>query len=177
MENVFKKYEIPFAGLSIGAHKYTFSVDESFFTKFDKSPISKGLIESDLLFDKRETMFVLTFEIGGTVNVECDRCLEAFDYPIGGEYTVYVKYEDQREQKENNDVFYISRGESKINVAEMLYDFINLCVPMQKAHPVNEEGVYGCNPKILELLDKHSSENKDDKVDPRWEQLKGLIKD
>jgi uncharacterized metal-binding protein YceD (DUF177 family) len=35
------------------------------------------------------------------------------------------------EQEEDPDVYYISRSESHLHLAEWIYEFINLSIPMQ----------------------------------------------
>jgi len=42
------------------------------------------------------------------------------------------------EEEGDPDVFYISRGESHINIENLIYEFINLSIPMHKVCGYND---------------------------------------
>jgi uncharacterized metal-binding protein YceD (DUF177 family) len=71
---------------------------------------------------------------------------------------------------EDADVAYISKSESHLNVAEWIYEFINLSIPMQRIHPDNSDGKSGCDPKILEMLENMSQQS-GEKDNPIWKDL------
>ena len=50
------------------------------------------------------------------------------------------------EQEDDPDVYYISRGESHIDVANWIYEFINLSIPMQKTCSFEKMDGPHCNP-------------------------------
>ena len=58
------------------------------------------------------------------------------------------------EQEEDPDVYYISRGESHLHLADWLYEFINLSIPLQKMCKPEEIGGPKCNTEVLEKLRK-----------------------
>ena len=108
-----KTYFIPFIGLKQGIHHFTYKIDENFFSCFSDSLIKKGKINVELDFDKKENFFVLNFMIKGTVNVECDRCLDYFDMPISSNNKIVVKYDEELRNQNDQDAFdiiYISRA-------------------------------------------------------------------
>ncbi len=77
------------------------------------------------------------------------------------------------EQEEDPDVFYISRGESHLNVEAWIYEFINLSLPMQKSCSYeNMDGPY-CNKAVKEMLKKMEDSIPEKKENPIW---KGLDK-
>ena len=49
------------------------------------------------------------------------------------------------DQEDDPDVYYISRGESHIDVANWIYEFINLSIPMQRMCGPDEIGGPSCN--------------------------------
>ncbi len=62
--------------------------------------------------------------------------------------------EVMNEQEEDPDVYYIGRGESHIDVANWIYEFINLSIPMQKTCDYEKmDGPY-CNPAAMDVLKK-----------------------
>ena len=80
------------------------------------------------------------------------------------------------DQEEDPDVYYISRGESHLDVAEWIYEFINLSLPMQKTCDFEKMDGPHCNKAALEMLKKLEIEEakaKEQKENPIW---KGLEK-
>ncbi len=59
------------------------------------------------------------------------------------------------EQEDDPDVYYIGRSESHIDVANWIYEFINLEHPDAERHAVlkNADGPY-CNPSAMDVLKK-----------------------
>ena len=77
---------------------------------------------------------------------------------------------EELEGDEDPDVAYISKTESHLNVADWIYEFINLSIPMQRIHPDDANGKSGCNPKVLEMLEK-MNQQEGDKKNPIWKDL------
>ncbi len=124
---------------------------------------------------------LLKFEIGGTLEVTCDRCNNNLPLDLWDEFNITVKMVEEPElmndQEEDPDVYYISRGESHLDVANWIYEFINLSIPMQKTCGYDKMNGPNCNPAALEALNKMEPEenvdNKEKKDNPIW---KGLEK-
>ena len=172
-------YSIPFPGLKVGKHEFTYEIDGKFFENFEYSPIKDGDVYVHLTFDKRETFFVLSFFIDGSVIAECDRCMEDFELPINGNYTTFVKYENEEDAEGNDEVMLINDQDIIINVANLIYENINLSLPLHKTCDMSVLGKKSCNPEILKILkEKASQEEKPDAepIDPRWEKLRNLNK-
>ncbi len=123
-------------------------------------------------------MFVLEFTIHGTVELNCDRCNEPLNYELHSNEKIIFKFGE--EGFENSDeVIVLARSEHELNVAEYIYEFINLGVPIIHIHPDLENGESGCNKEVLEVLkrlsvDTEEKENPEVVIDPRWEALKKL---
>jgi uncharacterized metal-binding protein YceD (DUF177 family) len=76
-------------------------------------------------------------------------------------------------QEEDPDVYYIGSGESHLHVAEWIYEFINLSIPMQRTCNYEKmDGPY-CNPAALDMLKKMTGPETEKKENPIW---KGLEK-
>src|SRR4051812_1098559 len=124
------QFNIPFAGLSLGDHTFSYHIDSQFFDQFEHSVIHKGELEVELSFRKQETMLLLGFKIGGHSTVKCDRCAVDFELPMTGLWEMIVKLgEGNREISEN--MVEISRNAYEINVAQMMYEYITLMVPQR----------------------------------------------
>ena len=59
--------------------------------------------------------------------------------------------------EEDPDVFYISRTESHLHLAEWIYEFVLLSVPNQRMCGEEEIGGPQCNKEILAMLNKMKS--------------------
>ena len=170
-------YLIPFIGLKQGIHPFNYTINKDFFINFPDSLVQEGSILVDLNFDKKENFFVLDFNIKGIVNVECDRCLDYFDLPVQGQYTIIIKFNDELRNENDmgdSDIIYISRNDTVIDVTQLIYEFVNLSVPMHKTHSEDSAKNSTCNPKIIGLLKNYTSDASEKETDPRWNELKKL---
>ncbi|MCS6934853.1 MAG: DUF177 domain-containing protein [Chitinophagales bacterium] len=171
-----KEYQIPYTGLKVGIHRFEYDVDHRFFRHFEGALINECNVKVKVEFEKKETFFIIRFFVDGTVRVECDRCLEPFDKEIFGDYVLYVKFsDDPASLADDDEVMYICREDPVIDIAQAVYDYINLCIPIQVIHPKTADGHEGCNPEVLKYLRTSAHEKTDDsEVDPRWAALKKL---
>jgi uncharacterized metal-binding protein YceD (DUF177 family) len=107
---------------------------------------------------------LLKFDVGGTAEVNCDRCGNKLQLQLWDEFKITVKMVDEpevmNEQEEDPDVYYISRGESHLFVGDWIYEFINLSIPMQKMCGPDEIGGPQCNKEVLEKLRQMEDEAK-----------------
>ncbi len=172
-----RQYSISHVGLKIGIHQFHYEIDSRFFKEFEGSLIDECKVNVKLELEKKETLFILNFFIDGTVKVICDRCSEAFDKEIFGDYQCLVKYKDERnpDLEDTDELLFIAREDAHIDVSGLIYDYINLSLPMQKIHPHKSDGKSGCNPEVLKYL--RVKEVKEESEDPRWEALKKFKSD
>ena len=172
--DALKDFNIPYVGLKNGEHLFEYQIGKRFFDSFESTAIHDGDIKVKLVFDKKDNFFTLNFSIDGTVRVPCDRCLELFDEEIFNDFRIYVKFEE-REGKigDEEDVIYLSKSDSHLDLAPIIYDFIHVSVPMQNIHPDDANGHSTCNPEVLKKL---QSAKDQEEPDPRWEALLKLKK-
>ena len=119
---------------------------------------------------------LLKFEIGGKLEVICDRCNSNLPLDLWEEFNLVVKLVDDpelmNEQEEDPDVYYMPRGQSHLQLADWMYEFINLSIPMQKTCEYPDMSGPYCNPSVRDLL-KRMNDEKENKQNPLW---KGLEK-
>ena len=144
-----KEYTIPISGLKEGVHQFDFQIDNAFFEHFEASPIQKADLKVDFYFDKQSGMYVLIFEVDGKVSVECDRCLAEFEMPIKSSNTLIAKFDAS--EADDADIIHIPKSEVVINVAEFIYEFIVLSVPIMKKH---EDAGEECPEDVFDYLNK-----------------------
>jgi len=161
------QFNIPVSGLRDKVHRFDFQLDKSFFQCFSESPIKDGNIEVQLEFDKRPDLYVLTFDIKGTVKAICDRCLEEFDLPLCANQSLLAKFDNS--EHEEAEVIYILQGTKKLNVAKYIYEFVNLAMPIIKMH---EKAGEECKKDMLKHLSSYQQEKEASDQNPVWAALK-----
>lgn len=173
-----REFDIAFVGLKPGPHEFSYEVGDTFFAEMGQSEPRNIHATVKLTLDKHTSFLMLKFEIGGKVDLLCDRCGNPLTKELWDEFELLVKMVDDpdqaNERDEDPDVFYISRTESHINVAAWLYEFVNLSIPTHPVCDTPEQGGQGCNQEALEILKKMNVEEPEKKSEnPIW---KGLDK-
>lgn len=172
-----REFEIAFVGLKPGVHAFSYEINDRFFEAFQQQDFRHCKAVVNLQLDKKSSFMLLKFEIGGSLEVTCDRCNNTLPLELWDEFTITVKMVEEpelmNEQEEDPDVYYIGRGESHLDVADWIYEFINLSIPMQKTCSFEKMDGPHCNKAALEMLKKLEAEEKEKKDNPIW---KGLEK-
>lgn len=171
--SLMDEYLIPFFGLKEGKYDYEFEAGDKFFELFENPEIHGGNLKVYLQLYRKSTFLELEFKIQGTLSVTCDRCLEEFDHEIFSRNELFVRFGDEFEEI-SDTIIIIPREESRINVAQYIYEFAVLALPMQKFHPEDSNGKPLCNREMIAKLDKLSPREKEQHSDPRWDALKDL---
>ncbi|MEJ7767071.1 MAG: DUF177 domain-containing protein [Chitinophagaceae bacterium] len=174
--NSKREFEIPFVGLKPGIHEFEYKITDKFFEAYTQQDFHNCKAAVKLGLDKKAGFMLLKFEVGGTIEVVCDRCGNDLPLELWDEFNIVVKLVEDPElmntQEEDPDVYFISRSESHLHIADWIYEFVNLSIPMQRMCEVKEMGGVSCNKEVLEMLKKMEAVNQE--VDnPIW---KGLEK-
>ncbi len=172
-----KQFSIPFTGLKIGKHQFDFEIDNSFFDAFEYSLVKKGDLKVDIELDKQETMLILMIHITGTIKLDCDKCLAEFDAPLDIRERQIVKFSEDELESDDLEIIMLSKKESSLDIAEILYEFITVSVPYIKICEQNGNGVQ-CDREMIERLESLANPSQQEEKtigdDPRWEALKKL---
>ncbi|KYG75982.1 hypothetical protein AWW68_09140 [Roseivirga spongicola] len=172
-----KKYDIHIYKLSNGVHEYQFEIGKEFFEMFDGDLVENGQLNAVVSLNKSDSMIQVDFNIEGSLELECDRSLEKFDFPIHIDQNMIYKYgEEDKELSE--DVFVIEKNTQTLNVAGIMYEFIGLEIPMKKLHPKfqeeEDEDDESEGSMIYTSESEEDIEQKEEDIDPRWAALKNL---
>lgn len=168
--NYLKDFQVPFRGLKIGTHDYAWEIDKKFFEIFENPDVNDCDLKVNLQLEKQERMLILDFEISGTIVSNCDRCLGDLEIPVQIREQYIVKLGRERKE-ESVSVMIIPETDYRINISNLIFDFITLAIPIKKVHQEDNAGIPGCDPKILKILDDLSHHSV---FDPRWDALKNL---
>lgn len=171
-----RAYDIAFVGLKPGVHEFNYEITDQFFETFQQQDFTNCKAAIKLSFDKKSSFILLKFEIGGQLEVVCDRCNNPLVMDLWDEFDLIVKMADNpealNEQEDDPDVYYISKTESHLNIEPWIFEFINLSIPMHKT--CNFENADGpqCNQEALKMLNKLDFESKPQPSDnPLWKDL------
>ena len=172
---------VQFSGLKPGRYTYSYALDNSFFEGFENEELREGKVDFEVILERRERMLVFDFRFHGEIYTVCDRCLGAMVLPVAGEEQLCVKFSDT-DTSEDEDVTYLPESAYQIDLAQWMYEYVAVRVPMQKVHPEGR-----CNPEMLKYLSDEASpeaagteaevvgELGEGESDPRWDALKLLL--
>ncbi len=180
-----KEFDISFIGLKEGIHQFEYIIDKKFFDFFNYDEFYDSNVKVALSFLKNATIFELDFVFSGWVEVACDVTTELFHQPTETNIHLIVKFGDEFND-ENEELLIIPFSESKINVAQYIYEAIVLAVPLKRIHPGVIDG--SLHSEVLEKLkefelkvededqeEEEQNENKNREIDPRWNKLKNIL--
>jgi len=168
-----KEFDIKFTGLSLGKHSFDFEVKKTFFEAFEYSDIQNGEAQVNVALERMSSMMILEFDLSGKVDFPCDKCLDDVSVELEENYfKLFVKFGDD-DFDETDEVIVVPTSEYAINIAQYVYEFINLSLPGKKVHPEGE-----CNQEMVEKLGKYiveeSVDEEEEETDPRWDALKNI---
>lgn len=179
------KYDIGIAKLSDKKHEYAFDLNDSFFKLFDQSIINGGNLEAKVTLDKTELLLTLDFQIQGDLNLTCDRTLEEFAYPVNVQETLLVRFGAEELELDDNAI-QIRPDTNKLNVAQHIFDYLGLAVPMKKLHPrcvaEDKQKELDEDAEVMHIFSTGTASgpengeggDDDSSADPRWDALKKI---
>lgn len=172
-----KKYDIHIYKLSNGVHEYQFEIGKEFFEMFDSDLVENGQLNLRVSLNKSDSMIQVDYDIQGSIELECDRSLDKFDFPIAVDRKMIYKYGDE-EKELSEDVYVIEKNAQTLNVASIVYEFIGLEIPMKKLHPKFQEDEDEDDETEGNMIymseSEENIEQKEEDIDPRWAALKNL---
>ena len=163
---------IPYKGLTIGEHQYSFDIKESFFEVYHNPDINKAELKTEVLLNKKATHIELSFVIEGIVVLTCDRCLEDIKHPIEVEQNIYIKFGDEFSEEDEN-LYVLPETEDMIDLSVFVDELITVSIPMRKIHIEDEDGNPTCPDNMLDYID-NVKQSEGSAIDPRWNELNKL---
>jgi len=171
--SILSFYNVAFKGLSQGKHVFDYEVDDKFFNEFDGGLIDEGRVNVRLTLEKQSSLMILWFDLKGTIKVQCDRCLEMYDQPIESHDRIFVKF-GEKEFSNGDDVIWVSTNDYQLNMAQLIYEYIGLALPIKRVHPDDKNGNSTCDPEMIEKLSKYVVKE-DEQKNSVWNDLKKLL--
>ncbi len=181
MDAFLRQFEINFVGLNPGIHHFKYHITNTFFEHFEGSLITEADIRVALKMEKENSFFQLEFLLSGTVDLPCNRCTKLLHFPVDADFPLVVKLDDRiageevtgEDFLEEDDVWFIPRQEHSLNVAQLIYEYINLSTPEYKV--ICERMGKKCDAKMLQKINQYRIQPNDQPVaDARWDSLKKI---
>ncbi len=170
---------IPFKGLSVGSHLFEWVIDKDFFTAYEMSEIDQADINVQVTLVKRDQFLEIDFLLEGWAEVPCDRCLDPLSVDIRTESKLYVRFGgsfDEEDSEDGNDVIILPPDEDELNVAQYIYEYAHLGLPIKRVHSNDGSGKNRCNEDMIGHLEKYLVKGKNNPdIDPRWNDLKNIF--
>lgn len=168
---ILNQYIVPFNGLDNADYNFDFSVSDEFFSCFENSEIKGGDLTVNLILTKNAHSLELNISLKGKVRIVCDRCLDEFDEQIKFSDKISVEFGEETNFDTDEDFVILSKSENEINISQFIYEFANFALPFTRYHHADKKGNPGCDPAMLEILEKHRYKNEEKIADPRWAKL------
>ena len=166
------KYKIHLTALGEGVHAFEYELGQEFFEAFEHPVVQGAHIHVNLNLDRKEHMLVLDFTFKGTLHVECHRCLKEFEMEVDLRKALIVKLTGSPEDADDDSVV-LADNTHEFSIAQHMYDFISLSLPIKVVHPLDAKGKSTCDPKAIKQIEKFMLKEELHN-DPRWEILKNI---
>ena len=169
LERYLKQFVIQFSGLKTGIHEFEFEIVDLFFDQFSIEDVNGGDIHVGFSLNKKENMMELNFELTGTINTTCDRCLDPLEIDIVTDNQVMVKFSDAASEA-NDELIVLGQEAYQLDIAPLIYEFITVQFPLRKVHEEKD-----CNQDVIDMLHtevEDTEENND--TSNMWDELKKL---
>jgi len=169
--DTLKEYDIQFVGLKLGKHSFTYSIDDTFFEKFQYEDFQSIHCKVELIVIKKATLIEFHFSANGLATLLCDTSNEPFEQSISNTLDLIVKFGDDFND-EDEAILILPQSEYQVNIAQYIYETIILALPVKRVHPGLLDG--SLQSKVLDKL-KEFEITRDKTTDPRWDKLNELL--
>lgn len=166
---------IQFSGLKCATYTFKYELGKDFLEPFKNENLSDCKVFFEVKLEKKERLLMFYFTFEGEVMTVCDRCLGEMSVPVSGNNTLCVKFSDT-EVSDDEDVVFLPEKECKIDLAQWMYEYIAVAMPLQCVHADDEDGNPTCDPEMMKYIttESETEQNAEEEIDPRWAVLKNL---
>lgn len=168
-----RAFRIPVAALRSESATYSWELGQSFFQHFGLvDDLPKGEFQVDLEITPMVGGGILVFFVNGQVHSLCDRCNAPIDIPIDADYQLIVKFGDP--DASTDEVMMVDPDAPEFSVAQLVFDFALLSVPIGKTIPGCEEmDPSPCDQSIVSFL--KNNDKSEEKDESPWDDLKRIF--
>ncbi|RYF85209.1 MAG: DUF177 domain-containing protein, partial [Chitinophagaceae bacterium] len=98
-----RNYDIAFVGLKPGIHEFEYEISDKFFADYQEQEFRNCIAHVKLSLDKKHGLLLLKFEVGGKLEVTCDRCGNDLPLDLWDEFNIVVKMVEDPEQMNDQE--------------------------------------------------------------------------
>ena len=140
---------------------FDWTIDDKFFAWYEMSEISDACIHVQVTLVKHARFLELHFVLKGWAEVSCDRCLYPAKLDVSSEAQLFVKFDEHADEAESddNDIVILSYDENQLDVAQYLYEYAHLSLPIRRVHPDDADGRSTCNEEMIRKLEQYLVED------------------
>ncbi len=147
-----------------------YELSDSFFERFEQSPIKIGRLKSEVMLTKSGSTIEALIKTKGQVNAACDRCSASISLPISGQE--FFLFKKDSEDWEDELTIMLDEGDDYFYIDQYLYEAAVLAMPMQKVYDCEDDDPRPCDDVILDKLENGlANKNKSNAL---AEQLKNI---
>ncbi len=156
-----RDFNIAFVGLKPGSHEFFYTLGSEELEKFSEHfEIEDPEAIVKLVLDKKDTFLDLKFDSTLKGKTYCDRCGGDLLLDVWDESELILKLssnaDKENETNDQDDILFIARGESIINVYDWIIEVLAVMIPMSKSHEAEK-----CDPEVISKLNEMTQkENK-----------------
>ena len=144
---VSKDFKIQIKGLAVGNHVYDFPVDGAFFKEFENTQILDAHLVVHVELEKGSGFMHVNCGVSGTVETECDRCLDRLEIPMDFTASLAVKFAKTDDDPQSDELLILDPTDGELDLSQFVYDYICINLPLQKVHAPGK-----CDPGMIEKL-------------------------
>lgn len=172
-------FRVRISGIELGKHCFSINCDKEFFELAGIEAIKGGSLVLQIEMEKSEKMIDFRCHFEGSVEAECDRCLDIVTLPMDFDERLVVKLvsdTSQTQETVEDDIWIMDENTYEIDLFHFAYESIALALPMRIVHEDDADGNPTCNPEVMRRLNEMNSDNNDNTqdTDPRWDALKNI---
>ena len=170
-----EQFKIDLKALTQDETPLQYELDDDYFAALSDAEIRGGSLHVSGSIRKAVGFFELLLNIGGTVRIPCDRCLEDMSQPIETQLRLVVKLGS--EPSSEDEIIIVDEAEGILDTSWLIYETIALAVPIQHVYQPGD-----CNDAMMRVLSEHSAARSSDadakqEIDPRWSALLKIKKE
>lgn len=159
-------YKIDLNGVKLSAVSRQFSLGDDFFSAVNGPEIRHGSLDVALTVNYASGAYQVQITLVGTVQVECDRCMQPMNQDIHTQESLKVRL--GQEYSDDGETITIPEKDGILDLSWNIYEAAALAIPIRHVHPDGQ-----CDPTVQHILEgKATTETK--QIDPRWSALQKL---
>jgi uncharacterized protein len=163
---------VDFSGLKDGLHTFQWVVGDAFFKAHEEEEFAHGQVAVAVTMDKSTSMLVVNISAVGSVEVACDHCNAALDFPVNGTQRQIFQL-NSTEEFDDEEMVALDASAHAVDLGQYIHECIRLALPIRRVHPPGQ-----CDPEVDSALEHYRMGHEEDHdPDPRWEALRKLKQD